>query len=213
VSAAADRERLAILVHEVRSSVAALAAIAEAYWDERLTRDERHSLVALALGACRSIERVVGDAAVTSIRREPVHLGRVVLEAVDSARIRGANVRGIVEPGLPLIEADPLRIRQALDNLVANAVDHADADDEVVVRALIDDSKLLLSVSDSGRGIAPEEHARILEPGVRLDTSRPGSGLGLSIVRAIADAHGAALKIESEPGAGSTFSLAFPLGR
>jgi two-component system sensor histidine kinase BaeS len=213
VTAAADRERLAILVHEVRSSVAALASIAHAYRDKRLTRDERQSLVSLALGACRAIERVVDDAAVTSLHAQAVHLGRVVLEAVDSARLRGVNARAIVEPGLPEVEADPLRIRQALDNLLTNAAEHAGADEEIVVRALVDDSRLVLSVSDAGGGIAPQDHARILEPGVRLDPTRPGSGLGLAIVRAIAEAHGAALTIDSTLGEGATFSLEFLVDR
>jgi signal transduction histidine kinase len=213
VTALADRERLAILVHEVRSSVAALVSIAEAYRDERLTFDERQSLVSLALAACRGIERLVDDAAVTSLHLERVHLGSVVLEVVDTARLRGVNVRAIVEPGLPVVEVDPARIRQALDNLVTNAAEHAGGEDEIVVRAHVDDGRLVLSVSDTGRGIPPEDHERILEPGVRLDTTRPGWGLGLAIVRAIADAHGAALTVDSAAGDGATLALEFPLER
>jgi signal transduction histidine kinase len=70
---------------------------------------------------------------------------------------------------------------------------------------------LVLAVSDSGPGIPPDQQERIFEAGVRLDPGRPGSGLGLAVVRAIADAHLASLRVDSAPGRGATFTLAFPL--
>lgn len=211
MSSRADRERLALLVHEVRSPVAALSALAETWRDERLDSEGRRSLATLVIAACRGIERVVSDAAVASVRLEKVDLGRLVTEAAEVAALHGSAVRSIVEPGLPPVQADPLRIRQALDNLFSNALTHAQSDEPIVVRVHGGDGELLLSVSDSGPGLPVEDHARIFEPGVRLDSTRPGSGLGLAVVRAIADAHGADLRLESSPGRGSTFTLAFPL--
>jgi signal transduction histidine kinase len=211
MTAETGSERLALLVHEVRSPVAALAAIAETFGNDQLEHDGRRSLVELALGACDGIERVVRDASVTSLHLESVDLGPVVRATVESAVLRGAPVRAIVEDGLPPIRADAMRVRQALDNLVANAVTHGGSRDDVVVRAHVRDGELLLTVSDSGSGIPVEEQGRIFEPGVRLDSSRRGSGLGLAIVRRIADAHGAAVRLESGPDSGSTFTLAFPL--
>jgi len=203
-------ERLAILVHEVRSPVAALAAIAEACRGERLAPDARRSLVDLALAACRGIERNVVDASVASVRLEPVDLGRLVHGAVAVATLGGARVRAEVENDLPPLLADALRIRQALDNLIGNAVAHAESEDEVVVRAHERDGQLLLSVADAGRGIPADEHDRIFEAGVRLGGDSAGSGLGLAVVRAVAEAHGASLQLESAPGRGAVFTLAFP---
>jgi signal transduction histidine kinase len=211
VSDDATRERLAILVHEVRSPVAALSAIADTYGDDPLEHEARRSLADLALAACRGIERVVTDASVASLERATVDVGRVVSEAVDAARLRGLLVRAEVEPGLPTVQADAVRIRQVLDSLVSNAAVHADSGGEIRVRAYAVDGGLVLAVSDSGPGIPPSQHERIFEPGVRLDRDRPGSGIGLAVVRAIADAHGAALRLESAPGRGSTFSLELPL--
>jgi two-component system, OmpR family, sensor histidine kinase BaeS len=211
VSGRAGTERLAILVHEVRSAVAALAAIAETYGDPRLDHGARRSLADLALAACRGIERFIADAAVASVRIEPIDVERIVSETVEAASLRGVPVRGVVEPGLPTVDADAVRIRQALDNLVSNAIAHAASGEEILVRAYLGEGELVLSVSDAGPGIPPAEHARIFDAGVRLDLSRPGSGLGLAVVRAIADAHGAALRLDSAPGRGSTFALAFPL--
>jgi signal transduction histidine kinase len=198
--------RLAVLVHEVRSPVAALDAIAQAFPAE--SGDDARRLVELALAACRAIARVVTDAALASVRLERVDVGDVVREAVHTAALGGALVSADVEPGLPAVEADRQRLRQALDNLIANAATHAGG--EIVVRATRGDGNVVVAVSDRGAGIPPEEHERVLEPGVRLDSTRPGSGLGLAVVRAIAEAHGAALRLESAPGRGSTFSLVLP---
>ena len=209
--ARSDGNRLAFLVHEVRSPVAALSAIAEALADEELDEGTRRELAGLALAACRGIERVVGDAAVGSVRLEEVDVGRLVKESVAAAVLSGASVTPVISSDLPRIDADPLRLRQALDNLVANAVTHSTTRGQVVVSARVGEGEILLSVSDKGGGIPIEEQERIFEPGVRLDVGPPGSGIGLAVARAIAEAHGGTLTVESAPGEGATFTLVLPL--
>ncbi len=200
-------DRLAILVHEVRSPVAALRTIAEA---ARADDPGLPTLVELATAACRSIGRLVRDVAAASVELEDVDPGDLVREVVASAELRRARVRALVQDRLPLLRADPLRLRQALDNLVANALVHAPSGDEVIVGAVLDDDRVLLSVADRGEGIPPDDLSRIFEPGIRLDDTRPGSGLGLAITKAIAEAHGGTLSVDSEPGRGSTFTIALP---
>ena len=200
-------ERLATLAHEVRSPVAALGTIAEA---ARADDPGLTTLMALATAACRGIERLVRDAAVASVELEDVDAGALVRDVVATAELRGARVRASTQ-GPVRLRADPSRLRQALDNLVANALIHAPADDEVVVGAALEGGLVLLSVSDRGDGIPPEEQARIFERGVRLAETRPGSGLGLAITQAIAEAHGGTLSVRSEPGRGSTFTIALPV--
>lgn len=204
-----DRDRLAIVVHEVRSSVAALAAIAETYRDNRLETTARRPLIELAIAACRGIERLVTDAALASVRLENVDIGRLVDEAVAAAVLGGGNVRAEVDVGLPSLRADPLRLRQALDNLVSNALRHAGSTTpEVIVRARRGDGAVLLSVADTGLGVPPDEQERIFEAGVRLSGGRSGSGLGLAVARAIVEAHGGTLSVESAPERGATFTIA-----
>jgi signal transduction histidine kinase len=211
VSREAERDRIALLVHEVRSSVAAIAAITEALTSDRLDEPSTRELVALAIAACRGIERVVGDAALGSVRLEGVDPTRLVRAAVATAALGNARVRAAIAPALPEIEADPQRLRQALDNLIANALTHSSSQSEVVVGARTHAGELVLSVSDAGQGIPVDDQSRIFDPGIRLDMRRPGSGLGLAVARAIAESHGGSLSVESAPGHGATFTIALPL--
>jgi signal transduction histidine kinase len=205
---APNRGRLSILVHEVRSSVAALAAIAETYPQARRDVATRRHLVELALAASRGIERLVTDATVASVRLEEVDVGRVVDDTVMAAVLAGGDVRGKVAPGLPSIQADPVRLRQALDNLVSNARIHSGA--SILVTAHQEGARVLISVEDGGPGIPLAEQERIFEAGVRLVGGRAGSGLGLPIAREIAEAHGGTLTVTSRRSRGATFTLALP---
>ena len=205
-----DAERLAVLVHEVRSPVAALHAIATTLARARADELSRHELVRLAVAACRAIERNVLDASLTSIRREAVNPGQLARDVAAAAAIGGERVEARVASGLPSVSGDALRLRQALDNLVSNALVHAGPDGLVEVRASARSGEVFLSVTDRGPGIPVAEQARILDAGVRLDPERPGSGLGLAIVRAIVEAHGGRLVVDSAPGQGATFTIALP---
>jgi len=211
VRSADDLQRLAVLVHEVRSPVAALSAIAEAFPDSGPKDAARLELSRLAIVACRGIERVVLDAAVASVHLVQVDVGDLVRQAVGTATLAGAHVETEVEPDLPRITADPMRLLQALDNLLGNALKHAGRYGDVVVSARSSDALVLLSVSDSGAGVQLADHDRIFEAGVRLDAGRAGSGLGLAIARAIAEAHGGELTLSSTPGEGAIFTIALPV--
>jgi signal transduction histidine kinase len=206
-----ERDRLATLVHEVRSPVAALAAIAEAY--READSDVRRSLVSLAIAACSGIARIMSGAAVTSMELASVEPGKLVDDIVTTWRLSGAKVAARHRPDLPTVSADPIRIRQALDNLVANALAYSGSGDPVVISAVVVGDELRLSVEDTGIGIPVSEQERIFEPGARIDTGQPGSGLGLALARAIAEAHGGRLHLDSAPGRGATFMLALPVGR
>lgn len=199
--------RLAVLAHEVRSPVAALVAIAEAY--PVAAAERRRRLLVLASGAAVSIERLLADAAVTSLRVEQVDAGGLVTEVAETAALGGARVVAAVDEGL-LLEGDRERLRQALVNLISNAVGHSPEGGTVHVSAQRRGAFVVLAVADEGEGLSAAELTKIFEPGVRLTDSRPGSGLGLAVVRSIAEAHGGEVEVASTRGRGATFRLVLP---
>jgi signal transduction histidine kinase len=115
---------------------------------------------------------------------------------------------------LPLMEIDPEAITQALSNLVDNAVKYSGEATEVHVRLARVDGEALISVEDHGIGISRDEQGKIFDRFHRVSTGLVhtvrGSGLGLSIVRHIARAHGGSVSVESEPGKGSKFTIHLP---
>ena len=200
-------DRLAVLAHEVRSPVAALAAIAEAYPAADAATKRR--LLELAATAVAGLERLLVDAAPTSLRLERLDAGRLAVDAAESAALGGALVVAETEEGLE-VDGDPDRLRQALDNLIANAVGHSPAGGTVTVTARLVGGSVVIAVADEGEGIASDDLGRVFEPGVRLTAARPGSGLGLAVVHTIAHAHGGEVEVESSPGQGATFRLVLP---
>lgn len=210
MTAGLDAARLAILVHEVRSPVAALSAVAETMQEPLADNEMRGELVRLAVAACHGIERIVLDVAVASVRVAPLDVGALVRDAVAAFVVRGVNVTAHVADGSLVVDGDQVRLRQVVDNLVANALVHGAGPDAVTVRANRTAEVVEIAVSDAGPGIRSEDMARIFEVGVRLSEGTSGSGLGLPLTRAIVEAHGGVLEIESEPGAGTTFTITLP---
>jgi signal transduction histidine kinase len=138
-----------------------------------------------------------------------------VVTAVEPlAAEKGLGLRVALEPGLPLARGDDRRISQVLLNLVGNAVKFTDAG-EVRIEAKASDGSFLISVSDTGPGIATEDQGRIFEEFQQADTSntrkKGGTGLGLSIAKRILALHGGRIWVESTPGMGSTFSFTLPV--
>ena len=203
-----DPSGLAVVAHEIRSPVAALVAIADAYPDADEARQKR--LLELAEAALVSIERLLVEAPTVSLRAERLDAGRLARDAAETAALTsGSSVVARTEDGL-VVEGDPERLRQALDNLIGNAIGHSPDGGEVTVTAARRGGVITIEVADEGDGIPAADLERMFEPGVRLTSDRPGSGLGLAVVRAIARAHGGEVEVESTPGQGSTFRLVLP---
>ena len=117
---------------------------------------------------------------------------------------------------LPLVEADPRRIRQVVDNLLGNSVKYSAKGSRVLVECEADDQNILTRVHDEGIGISPQELDKIFERFYQASSSAQthkagGVGLGLAICKGIIEAHGGRIWAESEPGRGSTFTFTLPL--
>ncbi len=116
---------------------------------------------------------------------------------------------------IPLIQMDKTRISQALGNLIENALRHTPARGKVAIHCNYDQENVIVSVCDTGVGIESEDLSFVFERFYRTDLSRQrisgGRGLGLSIVKQIAEAHQGRVWVESEPGKGSCFSFSLPI--
>jgi signal transduction histidine kinase len=148
--------------------------------------------------------------------REAVRLGDIVARAVDLYR-DVAEAKGIVltahAAAAAAVLADRTRLEQVAANLIDNAVKYTPAGGRVDVEVLADGARARLRVRDTGPGIRPDELPHIWDRLFRGDTSRTerGLGLGLSLVKAVIEAHGGTVEVESEPGQGSAFTISLPL--
>jgi PAS domain S-box-containing protein len=148
----------------------------------------------------------------------PMRIAAVIEQAVAAttalAEQKDLQIVTEVEETLPMIEADPDRLMQVVVNLLSNAVKFTDQG-RVTCRARRTGQELVVSVIDTGIGIATEEHDKIFEQFVQVSdtlTGKPtGTGLGLPICQEIVERHGGRIWVESEPGRGSTFSFTLPI--
>ncbi|MGQ9554474.1 MAG: hybrid sensor histidine kinase/response regulator [Anaerolineae bacterium] len=158
------------------------------------------------------------DALAMPIRREPTHPGQVIQEAAETvgslARDKGLHIAISCPDDLPPALIDPMRIRQVLFNLVTNAIRYTDRG-QVTVRAERVEDELVISVTDTGRGIPKEELSTIFnefyQVGRPKEGADAGKGLGLAIARRFVQLHGGRIWAESELGQGSIFSFTLPL--
>ncbi|WP_396626468.1 sensor histidine kinase [Luteitalea sp.] len=151
-----------------------------------------------------------------ALTREPVPLSALVQQTVDlyedAAEDRAIVIETEVDEGL-VVPVDRTRMRQVLANLLDNAVKYTPEGGRVRIRARAHDGRAVLTVEDTGPGIPPDELPRVWERLYRGDRSRStrGLGLGLSLVKAIVEAHGGSVDVSSVPGTGSRFEIRLPL--
>jgi two-component system sensor histidine kinase BaeS len=224
-----QKQMTADVAHDLRTPLSILRGYTEGLQDGSLTSSPR--LYDIMHGEVLHLERLVNDlrllsladAGALTLNRRPTDpralLERTGLKYVVQAEAQGVQLR--IETGdqlLPPISADPDRMTQVLNNLVSNALAHT-TEGEIVLAARLDGDGMLLSVRDSGQGIAPEALPHIFDRFYRADESRQrgdhpyngASGLGLAIAKALVEAHGGTISAESRPRHGTTFLIRLPL--
>jgi two-component system OmpR family sensor kinase len=210
--------------HELRTPIAAVAAYAELF--ERGAAGNADDLSRVMRGIrseTSRMERLVADLLTLArldegqpIEHVPVELVTLCAEAVQTARTVAPDWPLTLTATQPVeVEGDPHRLRQVLDNLLANVRSHTPPGTaaEVVVEWAADQA--VVSVSDRGPGLPEDETPRVFERFFRSDPSRSrdrgGAGLGLSIVDAIVEAHGGSVAALSAPGQGMTITIRLPV--
>lgn len=194
--------------------------------DVRLDERERQRQVMVATREARRLRRVIGDlldaaryeAGGVELNQEEIETSelfdQVVARHCHDCKTRRIAVETNIGPGAELLEVDPFRMEQAIENIMGNALRHTPVGGRISLRAFRGVDTVVIEVSDSGEGISPEHLPHIFDRFYKASSTNglasPGSGLGLSIVKAIVNRHGGHITASSEPGAGTTIRLEIP---
>ncbi len=170
----------------------------------------------------RMVEQILEFAGASSANQKynltPTDAVEIVKDALDACRplidSGGFAVETDLRSGLPLIDADRTALSTAIQNLIANSIKYSNGSRWIKISAVNGDSSLKISVEDQGIGINGYDRGRVFEPFYRakevVDAQISGNGLGLNLVKNIAEAHGGKVEVESKPGSGSKFTIELP---
>ena len=218
---ASDAERrrlLADVTHELRTPLSVIRGNLEGISDGVYAPDEQR--LATVLEETRVMARLLddlqmlstADAGALRLDREPTDLAALAGEVVSAfaPRAAAAGVALAAAPSsLADLNVDALRIRQVLENLVANALRHTPQGGTVAIQLSLEDGGIACAVSDTGPGIPADQLDSIFDRYARSADSG-GSGLGLAIARSLVEAHGGSIEAENAPGHGATIRLFLP---
>lgn len=224
---AARRELLANLAHELARPLSALHAAIHALQSGAIADPMFGAYLLTGMEAeLQGLQRILKDLlqfyeltlGTVQLSRRPTEVGEWLSTCLSTwqqaAERKGLAWHATIPDALPTVFMDPERMSQVLGNLLSNAIKYTPAGGTVRVEAEAGERELRIGVSDTGPGIDPQEFAHIFEPFYRMNAGRSsahGLGLGLTIVRDLARAHGGKIEVESEPGHGSHFTLRLPL--
>ena len=218
---------LSTVSHELRTPLASIKGFAttllrdDVEWDEESRReflaiiDEESDRLTELIGNLLDMARI--EAGTLRVEAEATDLRPIIQETVAEFRMmtRAHEIELDLPPVLPAIMADPRRARQILRNLVENAIKYSPDGGRIGVSARVRSEDVLTSVSDQGIGIEEKQLEHIFDRFYQVDNASTrkvgGSGLGLSICKAIVEAHNGSIWVESEPGIGSSFHFTLPL--
>jgi signal transduction histidine kinase len=214
------QQLMADVAHELRTPLAIIQARLEGLIDGIYERDD-DQLKAL-LGETRTLARLVEDvrtlanaeSGTLGLQKESTDLTVLIHDVAASfsdAATEDMRIAVRVETSeLPLIDVDPVRIREVIANLLSNAVRHSAAGGVVSIAATVSAGSVMVTVADSGPGLAAEELSRVFDRFYK-DSRSTGSGLGLTIARNLVQAHGGDIRAESRVGDGTRMTVTLPL--
>jgi signal transduction histidine kinase len=224
----ADRlkdEFVALISHDLRTPLTSIMGYLELTLDGDLSQDQRGYLEIVDRNAARLL-RLVNDllfvarleAGQLDLHPSELDLVAIVRQSVSEAEPRAA-AKGIAltctAADVPAVQADKGRMFQLLDNLVSNAIKFTPEGGDVAVSLARVNGVVQLEVADTGIGIAENEQQQLFERFFRASTAAqrhiPGTGLGLYIARAIVEAHGGSISVDSVPGQGTSFRIDLPV--
>ena len=218
---------LSTVSHELRTPLASIKGYSTMMldYDRRLRREEkRQCLESIDRATDRLIDLIDHlldmsrlEAGLFRLAKQPCRIDQLIRETVAEAQLRSPEhkVRAELEEELPTLTVDGGRIRQVLDNLLENAIRYSNKGTEVVVRAKLEADDIEISVYDQGMGIPAADIEKVFDPMYRLEErlgqDPRGLGLGLPLCKALVEAHGGRISLESALGKGTTVHFTLPL--
>ena len=213
-----SKKQLAVCAHDLRGALTVILGYVELLRREDLGPEQRAKALAGIESAVGRADALLDDTlsgrSPSTRALEPVPI-RTIAEtaAADTRAQSGREVRVTVD-GRPIALAERIALERVLQNLLGNAVKYA-PDGPIDIYARCDEGSVTLEVSDRGPGIPFEEHEHVLEPFTRLerDEELPGTGLGLTAVKSLAEQLSGRFEILDRDGGGATFRLVLPSAR
>ncbi|MFN3430807.1 MAG: ATP-binding protein [Candidatus Sericytochromatia bacterium] len=220
---------LGILSHELRTPINAIMGFGSILDDGLFgpLNADQHACLTKLLGGAERLLGLVNDvlnmsqiqAGTFQLLPAPMRLSEVAVSSVSAleplAQTKRQRLVEAVPADLPPLTADAQRLAQVLTNLIGNAIKFTPEGGTITVSAALDGRQVRCRIADTGPGIADADQARLFMPFTQLDMSHTraagGVGLGLSICRALVEAHGGRIGVDSEPGRGSTFWFTLPI--
>ncbi len=212
--------------HELRTPLTAIRGFAELHRQGAVSGEERtKELIGRIENESKRMSSLVEDLLTLArldqarpLSQEAVDVKKLIEEVIQAVRAGhpAVNISSVIPDDEVFIIGDSLKVYQAVLNLTVNAAIHTPAGTPITVTLSEKDDAVQIRVSDLGPGLTPEQQTRVFERFYRVDQSRTrngadGSGLGLSIVQAIMDAHQGTVDIEGALGQGTSFTLTFPI--
>jgi signal transduction histidine kinase len=216
---------VATISHELRTPMATVygAATTLLHRDDELDREHRRKLLEMLASEAKRLADITEEVLLTAqidhgdvwVDQQPIDISDVVRTTIATmeSQLQAVSLDLEIPRELPAAAGDADRLRQVLVNLIDNAVKYSEAD-EVSVRVEVADGQVFIAVGDEGRGIGIADQERIFEKFFRahphMQHGPSGTGLGLYIARELTRRMGGNLDVTSEPGRGSTFTVALP---
>lgn len=217
-------EFLEMTSHELKTPLTSMSSFVQLFLDGKLgkvTRRQEEGLESISEDTARlrsSIENIMQisklESGMMKLSLENLNLGELIQNVVDGLKQLAANKRIKITQKitkLPAVRGDKMLLGNVILNLVDNAIKFTPPNGEVSVGAKVKDDHVVVSVKDTGIGISREDVPQLFDKFFQVDHSVPGAGLGLSICKAIVEAHGGKIWAESQLGKGSTFSFTLPI--
>ncbi|MDX2031537.1 MAG: CHASE2 domain-containing protein [Blastocatellia bacterium] len=220
-------ETLQLVSHELRTPLTSIRGLSDVLLKFPVAEEQSREMIdtihaeSVRLGEMlnRYLDLTRLESGAQALQLAPVPCGRLIDDCIHNLSVPAAERRirlhAEVPPTIPPLQADGLLLRQAVSNLLGNAIKYSPPDTDVTIAAELQSGAVAIHVRDQGFGVPPEARDKIFQKFYRLerDASSPvvGAGLGLPLVKEIAERHGGRVTLQNGPAGGSIFTLYLPL--